>query len=67
MLSQGCSYNVINLKGIQTIQTLQNKTTRSVHRYLLFILLANAFDIETNPGPRARTPIDGPAVVAVRL
>ncbi|VDI66496.1 Hypothetical predicted protein [Mytilus galloprovincialis] len=54
MASHGCSYkNVLNLKGIQTIKFLQQRTPRSVHKYLFLILLANAFDTETNPGPRS--------------
>ncbi|CAG2207211.1 unnamed protein product [Mytilus edulis] len=54
MASHGCSYkNVLNLKGMQTIKFLQQRTPRSVHKYLFLILLANAFDTETNPGPRS--------------
>ena len=40
-----------NLNGIQIIQNLRPKTARHVQKYIL-LLIANAFDTETNPGPK---------------
>jgi hypothetical protein len=43
--------NRANINGIQIIQNLRAKTARPVQKYIL-LLIANAFDTETNPGPK---------------
>ena len=40
------------LNGIHIIQKLKPKTARHVQKYLFLLLLANASDTETNPGPK---------------
>jgi hypothetical protein len=41
-----------NLNGIQIIQNLRPKTARPVQKYIFLLLIANAFETETNPRPK---------------
>ena len=41
-----------NLYGIQIINILKTKSVKPVHKYLFLLLIANAYDTETNPGPK---------------
>jgi len=48
----GKIYNHSIMTGIIASQLKVNKS-RPVSKYIFIILLANAFDTETNPGPRS--------------
>ena len=41
-----------NLNGIQIIQNLRPKKARPVQKYIFLLLIANAFETETNPRPK---------------